>query len=180
MIKFQVFKRFSSEVAFIAEIDADEDMPTSIKLGLAIKWALKSRANLSGANLSGANLYGALLSGANLSGADLGRANLYGANLSGAYLSGANLSGANLSGAYLSDQWIIQGGIRSDGYAFFLQKLTGDKEPMIKAGCRHFTIAQAETHWRKTRGGTKLFDETETLVRAMIEIARTRGLMEGA
>jgi hypothetical protein len=77
-----------------------------VKLGLAIKWAVKSGANLSDAylrdaNLSGANLSDAYLRGANLSGANLSDANLSGANLSDAYLRGANLSGANLSGAYL-------------------------------------------------------------------------------
>ena len=124
------------------------------------------------AKLGGANLGGANLRGANLSGADLG-----GANLSGAYLSGADLSGANLGGAYLGEQWVIQGAHRSDGYPFFLQKLTGDTEPMVKAGCRHFTLAEAQKHWEETRAGTALFKETENIVRSMVELARIRGLM---
>jgi hypothetical protein len=73
-MKFEVMNRWSGKVAFTAEIEAGDDTPFSIKLGLAVKWAVKSRANLYGANLSGANLYGAHLSGANL----------YGAHLSGA------------------------------------------------------------------------------------------------
>ena len=111
-IKFDVTNRFSSAIKFTAEIECADDAPTSIKLGLAVKWALKSRANLSdaylsdaylsGADLSGAYLSGADLSGAYLSGADLSGADLSGADLSGAYLSGADLSGAYLSGAYLS------------------------------------------------------------------------------
>ena len=101
-MKFEVRKLWSSEIAFIAEIECADDASTSIKLGLAVKWAVKTRANLSGANLSGANLSGADLSGANLSGANLSGANLYGADLSGANLYGANLSRANLSRANLS------------------------------------------------------------------------------
>ena len=109
-------------------------------------------------------------------------ANLYGADLGGAYLGGANLRGANLYGANLRDanlggQWIIQGQTRSDGYAFFLQKLTADIEPMIKAGCRYFPVAQAEAHWTATRGGTKLGDETRAIVRALVDVAHIRGLM---
>ena len=76
MIKFDVCNRFTGKVQFTAEIDCAEDAPASIKLGLAVKWGIKSRANLSGADLSGANLSGADLSRANLSGANLSRANL--------------------------------------------------------------------------------------------------------
>ena len=167
MMKFNVLKRFSSEVAFTAEIECAEDAPTSIKMGLAARWAIKSRADLSRADLGGANLSGAYLSGAYLGGADLGGANLSGANLSGAYLGGADLSG----------QWIVQGATRSDGYAFFLQMLTGDKEPMVKAGCRLLTVPQAQKHWADTRGGTALGDETEVIIRSMVVLAKIRGLV---
>ena len=112
-MKFDILNRFTGENQFTAEIDCKEDELTSIKVGLAVKWAFKtranlygaylSRANLSRANLSDANLSGANLSGANLSDAYLSRANLYGANLSDANLYGANLSDANLSDANLSD-----------------------------------------------------------------------------
>jgi len=106
-MKFAIRNRWSGEVRFEAEIEASDDTPLSVKVGLAVKWGMKSGANLSGAYLSGANLSGAYLSGADLSGANLSGANLSGADLSGAdlsgaYLSRANLSGANLSGAYLS------------------------------------------------------------------------------
>jgi uncharacterized protein YjbI with pentapeptide repeats len=117
-------------------------------------------ANLGYANLHGADLGGADLGGANLYSANLGDANLYGANLDGANLDGANFGGANLYRANFGDQWIIQGPVRADGYAFFLQKLTGDTEPMINAGCRYLTVAAARDHWTKTRGGTPLGDET--------------------
>ena len=87
--------------------EASDTALSSVKLGLAIRLAVKNRANLSHANLSHAdlsraNLSGANLYGANLYGADLSRANLSGANLYGAGLYGADLSRANLSGADLS------------------------------------------------------------------------------
>ena len=97
LLKFNVLNRFSGAIQFTAEIDCAKDATPSIKMGLAVKWAIESRADLSRADLSGADLSGAYLSGANLS-----RANLSGAYLSGAYLSGADLSGADLSGADLS------------------------------------------------------------------------------
>ncbi len=101
-IPFEVLNRYSEEVQFTAQIECSPDAPPGLKLGLAVKWAIKAGANLSGAYLSGANLSRANLWGANLSGANLSRADLSGANLSGADLSGANLSGAYLSGANLS------------------------------------------------------------------------------
>ena len=93
-IKFPVLNRYSGAEQFVAEIACDENAMRSIKLGLAVQWAVKSDANLSGADLSGANLRGSHLSGANLRGADLSGASLRGADLSGADLSGANLRGA--------------------------------------------------------------------------------------
>ena len=88
-MQFEVRNRFTGSLQFTAEIEASDDAPTSIKIGLAVRWAIKSDADLSRADLSGANLSGAYLSGADLSGADLSRADLIGANLIGAYLSGA-------------------------------------------------------------------------------------------
>ena len=101
-MKFEIKTRWSGKVAFAAEIEADDNTPLRVKIGLAVKWAVKTGADLSGANLTGANLSGAYLSGAYLSGAYLSGAYLSGADLSGADLSGAYLSGAYLSGAYLS------------------------------------------------------------------------------
>ena len=108
-MKFEIKNRWTGNVQFTAEIEADDNTPWGVKVGLAIKWAYESGANLSGANLSGANLSDANLSDAYLSGANLSGANLRGAYLRDAYLSGANLSGAYLSGAYLS------GAIWADG-----------------------------------------------------------------
>jgi hypothetical protein len=58
-MKFDVRNRFSSHVQFTAEIECDEGASTSIKLGLAVRWAIKNGADLSGADLSGADLSGA-------------------------------------------------------------------------------------------------------------------------
>ena len=77
-MKFNVTNRFSGEVQFTAKIECDKDASMSVKLGLAVKWAVKSRAYLSRANLSRAYLSGADLSGANLEGADVYRAYLTG------------------------------------------------------------------------------------------------------
>ena len=99
-----------------------------------------------------------------------------GADLRGADLGGADLRGAYLGGADLGEQWIIQGQTRSDGYAFSLQKLKENTEPMIKAGCRYFTISQAQAHWETTRAGQSLLAETRAIVRAMVDVMHIRGL----
>ena len=155
MIKFDVLNRFSGAVQFTAEIDCADSAATSIKLSLAVRWAIKTGAYLSRANLS--------------------RANLSGANLSRANLSGANLSGANLSGAYLSPQWVVQGPTRSDGYAFMLTNYTGEGV-RVKAGCRNLSIKNARKHWKDTRKGTPLGNETFAILDCMEALAKARGL----
>lgn len=69
--KFEIRNRHTNAVQVTAEITCKPDASISFKLGLAIKWAAKSEANLSGAYLSRADLSGAYLSGADLSRADL-------------------------------------------------------------------------------------------------------------
>jgi len=101
-MKFEVRNRWSGEVQFVAEIEADENTPVSIKLGLAVKWGVKTRANLAGADLTGAYLAGAYLTRANLTRANLTDANLARANLTRANLTDANLAGANLARANLA------------------------------------------------------------------------------
>ena len=53
-MKFDVTNRWSGEVQFTAEIDFPLDASLSLKIGLAVRWAIKEKANLSGADLSGA------------------------------------------------------------------------------------------------------------------------------
>ena len=109
-IKYEVRNRYTNDVQFTAEIECAANATPSVKLGLAVKWAIKAGANLTGVDLYGADLSGADLTGANLYGADLTGANLTGANLYGADLTGANLSRANLSRANLrsfkADLWM--------------------------------------------------------------------------
>ncbi len=99
MIKFDIQNRWSGKAQFTAEIDCDGGVVTSIKLGLAVKWAVENDANLRGTDLRGADLSDADLSGIDLSGANLRGADLRGADLSGADLSGTDLSGTDLRGA---------------------------------------------------------------------------------
>ena len=182
-IKFDVLNRFSGEVQFTAAIECAEDASTSVKLGLAVKWAIKTGANLAGANLAGANLAGANLAGAYLAGANLAGANLAGANLARANLARANLADAyladaNLAGAYLADANLIDGGQRSDGYRF-VGWVRGDAL-MIRAGCRNFTMPEARDHWQRTRGGTPLGDETMAILDHIEAVCAIRGLTNPA
>ncbi|WP_292229400.1 pentapeptide repeat-containing protein [Brevundimonas sp.] len=86
MIPFEVKNRWTGEVQFTAQISCSPDATPAVKLGLAVRWAVKEKANL-----DGASLYGASLDGANLNRANLDGANLYGASLDGASLYGASL-----------------------------------------------------------------------------------------
>ena len=91
-MRIQIRHRYNYSVLFECEADS---------MKIAVKLAIKAKANLSGANLFGANLsranlYGADLSWADLSWADLSRANLLSADLSRADLLSADLSGANI------------------------------------------------------------------------------------
>ena len=104
--KFEVKNRWTGEVQFTAEIECAPTEIPHVKLGFAVRWAFKNKADLRGADLRGANLYGADLDGADLYGANLDGANLGGANLDGANLYGANLDGANLGGADLRDAYL--------------------------------------------------------------------------
>jgi len=129
-MKFQVKSCFTGAVQFIAEIECDESESYRVKLGLAVRWAFKTGADLRGADLRGADLRGADLRGADLTGADL-----RGADLTGAYLGGLILLPARAT--------------RSDGYEYFAwTSVLGGM--VITAGCREWVgedaIAQARRH----------------------------------
>ena len=89
-------------------------------------------------------------------------ANLGGAYLEGAYLEGAYLRGANLEGAKINNDktaiGILRRATRSDGWEFFLWHC--EDGFYIKAGCRFFTMEEGRKHWKATRAGTPLGDET--------------------
>jgi len=60
-MKFEIKSRWTGSVIFTAEIEATDETPLGIKLGLAVKKAVEVNANLDGASLDGANLDGANL-----------------------------------------------------------------------------------------------------------------------
>ena len=95
-MKFDILNIFTGAVQFTAEIDCNKDESISIKIGLAVKWAVKNKADLSSANLRFADLRSADLRSANLRFANLRFADLRSANLSSANLRSANLSSADL------------------------------------------------------------------------------------
>ena len=125
-MQFQIRNLFTGDVQFTAEIEADENTPLSIKIGLAVRWAYKTGANLSGADLIGADLRSADLIGADLRSADLIGANLRSADLRSANLIGANLSGANLRSAKNVDYAIAQTRILPDGDLIGWKKCLGN------------------------------------------------------
>jgi hypothetical protein len=102
MIDFDIKNRWSGKVMFTAPIDADEATPIGVKIGLAVKWALRAKKPLAWANLPGAYLVGTNLAGTNLTGTNLAGTNLARANLARARLTGTNLARANLNWAKLN------------------------------------------------------------------------------
>jgi len=66
-IQFPVNNRYSGEVQFTATIEADDNTPHGVRFGLAVKWAIETKTDLSSADLSSANLRYANLSSADLS-----------------------------------------------------------------------------------------------------------------
>jgi hypothetical protein len=137
MISFDVKNRFTGDVQFTAKIDCSEDDVRSLKVGLAVKWALYNGANLEGANLYGAKLTGINLEGANLEGANLAGAKLTGANLEGAKLTGADLYGANLEGVNGVNEYVKC--IQIEAYPI---TYTAD---ILQIGCERHLIED----WRK-------------------------------
>jgi hypothetical protein len=111
-IPFEIRNRWTNEVQVTAQIDCAPDAPESLKLGLAVQWAVKERADLRGTKLRGADLREAKLCGADLSGADLFEAELCGAKLFGAYLFGVDLREADLSEADLREAYLRRAKLR--------------------------------------------------------------------
>jgi Uncharacterized low-complexity proteins len=138
MSSFEIKNRFSRAVQVVADIKCDESASYSVKLGLAVRWAFRTGANLRGADLGGADLRGAYLGGAYLGGADL-----RGADLRGAYLGGADLGGLIL----------LARATREDGHEYraWTSVLGG---MVITAGCRTWqdgsilTLGKAIEHAR--------------------------------
>ena len=100
-MKVDIKNRYTGQVKFTAEIEANDTTPLSLKIGLAVKWGIKNYADLSYADLSYADLRYADLRSADLSSANLRYANLSSANLRYADLSYADLRYADLRSANL-------------------------------------------------------------------------------
>ena len=100
-MQFEIKNSWNDSALVTAEIDCEASASSSTKIGLAVKWAIKTGANLRSAYLGGANLVGADLRSANLRSAYLGGADLVGADLRSANLGGADLRSANLRNANL-------------------------------------------------------------------------------
>ncbi len=135
-MKFDIFKRWSGEVQFSAEITYDENTSMAAKVGLAVKWALTNGASLDGASLDGARLVNASLDGASLVNASLGGASLGGASLVNASLDGARLDGASLDGARLDGASLVNAsldGARLDGARLDGARLDGARLDGIRA-----------------------------------------------
>ena len=68
---------------------------------------------------------------------------------------------------------------RSDGYSFCV--FATDAGYALTAGCRFFTSFEAaREHWRTTRGGTQLGDESLAIVDHLERIAAIRGITAAA
>jgi hypothetical protein len=107
MMKFEIKNRWTGAVKFTAEIDCADDAPHSVKIGLAVMWAVKNKANMedanmAGANMAGANMEDANMAGANMAGANMARANMADANMAGANMEDANMADANMAGANMA------------------------------------------------------------------------------
>ena len=64
--------------------------------------------------------------------------------------------------------------VRSDNYTFSV--CASPHGPRIIAGCRYFTYKEARQHWKETRGGTKLGDESLLIVKSLKAMAKLNGL----
>jgi carbonic anhydrase/acetyltransferase-like protein (isoleucine patch superfamily) len=81
----------------------------------------------------------------------------------------ATVSGdATVSGsAVVSGNAGVRSVRRSDGYPF-AAFMCADGKVRVTAGCRYFTLAEARKHWKATRAGTPLGDET-MMILALLE-----------
>ena len=89
-------------------------------------------------------------------------------------LSSADLHNADLHNVDLHNAGLILCGARSDNYRFYAHIKNGTI--WIKAGCRHFSIKDAAAHWKTTRGGTSLGEESLAILSLARNLVKIRGL----
>ena len=80
------------------------------------------------------------------------------------------------NGANLQDANLLSIGNRSDGHTFYAQ--IKNDEIWIIAGYRYFSIKDAANHWKGTRGGTQLGDESLQLLKNARALVKIRGLLK--
>ena len=96
-----------------------------------------------------------------------------------------NLSQASDSAWISGDAWIYGDAriykvnvesTRTDGYTFTVAPTPNG--PRVIAGCRYLTFKEAKAHWKASRGGTKLGDETMSILKHLETMAKINGFME--
>ena len=87
----------------------------------------------------------------------------------------ARVSGdAHVSGqAIVSGDARVYGIMRSDGHCFAYVPCSDGKLRVI-AGCRYFTMREARKHWKETRGGTALGEETFAILKALAALQKVQ------
>ena len=146
-MKFDVLNRFTGNVKFTAEIDCEQDTPRSLKLGLAVQWAVKTEADLTRADLTCANLTEANLTEANLTEADLTWANLTWANLTCANLTEANLTRADLTCANLTRANLTWANLT---WADWVPKIKNIHQTVYEAASKPKALEMADWHTCET------------------------------
>ena len=63
--------------------------------------------------------------------------------------------------------------MRSDGHCFAYVPCSDGKLRVI-AGCRYFTMREARKHWKETRGGTALGEETFIILKALAALQKVQ------
>ena len=65
---------------------------------------------------------------------------------------------------------------RTDGYTFTVAPTPNG--PRVIAGCRYLTFKEAKAHWKASRSGTKMGDETMSILKHLETMAKINGFME--
>lgn len=73
----------------------------------------------------------------------------------------------------------VYAGLRLDGRRFHVFVPGGATEPIVSAGCRYFTLAEARAHWgAETYPNRSLGDETLAILDHAERVLRLRGVLK--
>ncbi|HEY2617481.1 MAG TPA: pentapeptide repeat-containing protein [Acetobacteraceae bacterium] len=100
-------------------------------------------ADLSECELNGANFRQARLNDATLDDSSLVNANFHGASMYNVTMRGSDIDGARFTHCY----GVVDAGFDNRGYRFVGIWHPKEQTWMVKAGCRWFTMEEAEEHW---------------------------------